>query len=223
MITKDLFIVRSQSSFTQRSIVLMRETVIIWTFAWIRMKHETVSKPKYTLHKLWSLLRSTLCETRQNKYILKTPILTLLQHVVIRWFSSVNLGDNFKCRNKNNWNCQSKNSHMVFIERHAITLLDDCLYAKPMSQTMQYPLFLVYSKFIYLDIRYCILNETPSHHKWVHGVRICLLKCGDGYFSLASTQQANCFLSDQSRRQIFPPFDLQYIPCVLGHFIAINW
>lgn len=163
------------------------------------------------------------CETRQNKYILKTPILTLLQHVVIRWFSSVNLGDNFKCRNKNNWNCQSKNSHMVFIERHAITLLDDCLYAKPMSQTMQYPLFLVYSKFIYLDIRYCILNETPSHHKWVHGVRICLLKCGDGYFSLASTQQANCFLSDQSRRQIFPPFDLQYISCVLGHFIAINW
>lgn len=100
---------------------------------------------------------------------------------------------------------------MVFIERHAITLLDDCLYAKPMSQTMQYPLFLVYSKFICLDIRYCILNETPSHHKWVHGVRMCLLKCGDGYFSLASTQQANCFLSDQSRRQIFPPFDLQYI------------
>lgn len=131
--------------------------------------------------------------------------------MVIRWFSSVNLGDNFKCRNKNNWNCQSKNSHMVFIERHAITLLDDCLYAKPMSQTMQYPLFLVYSKFICLDIRYCILNETPSHHKWVHGVRMCLLKCGDGYFSLASTQQANCFLSDQSRRQIFPPFDLQYI------------
>lgn len=95
---------------------------------------------------------------------------------------------------------------MVFIERHAITLLDDCLYAKPMSQTMQYPLFLVYSKFICLDIRYCILNETPSHHKWVHGVRMCLLKCGDGYFSLASTQQANCFLSDQSRRQIFPAF-----------------
>lgn len=29
MITKDLFIVRNQSSFTQKTIVLMRETVII--------------------------------------------------------------------------------------------------------------------------------------------------------------------------------------------------
>lgn len=131
------------------------------------------------------------------------------------------LEDKFEICNKNNGNCQSKNPHVFVIFRPIIKLLRDCLQAKiDVTENAEFFVLGLFG-YIYLDIRYCILNERPLS---VSGYMVLKFVCiMPRWLFSASCKPTEPIVSYQIKAEDrFSRLLIWNITCALRHFIAIK-